>query len=90
MSSSAVAPDPRPGFYYVSVVLGSNDYRLLRGPFVNDHAAALAAVDAARYRAYDLDPRAAWYAYGTCRLEEDAGPGILDRLDAAAAARSGN
>lgn len=84
------APDARPGFYYVSVVRDANDYRLLRGPFVNDHAGALAAVDAARYRAYDLDPRAYFYAYGTCRLDNDAGPGILDKLDAAAAARRVN
>jgi hypothetical protein len=81
------APDTRPGFYYVSVVRGSNDYRLLRGPFVNDHAGALAAVTPARYRAYDLDPRAYWYSYGTCRMDQDAGPGILDKLDAAAAAK---
>lgn len=81
------APDTKPGFYYVSVVRGANDYRLLRGPFVNDHAGALAAVDAARYRAYDLDPRSHRYAYGTVRLEADAGPGVLDKLDAAAAAK---
>lgn len=81
-------PDSKPGFYYVSVVRGANDYRLLRGPFVNDHAGALAAVDAARFRAYDLDPRAAWYSYGTVRVDKNAGPGILDKLDAAAAAKA--
>lgn len=88
--NGAQAPDPRPGFYYVSVRRPNGDYRLLRGPFVNDHAAALAAVDPARYRAYDLDPRAAWYAYGTARTEQDMGPGLLDELDAAAAARGVN
>lgn len=71
-------PDPRPGFYYVSVVRGS-DCRLLRGPFVNDHAGALAAVEAAKAEACRLDPRAHWYAFGTCRLDKNAGPGILDR-----------
>lgn len=86
--SQSQQPDPRPGFYYVSVVRGESDVRLLRGPFVNDHAAALEAVFAARFRAYDLDPRAQWYAFGTVRVEEDAGPGILDRIDAAAAARA--
>lgn len=85
-ANNGQAPDPRPGYYYVTVVRGSGDYRLLKGPFVNDHAGALAAVDAARFRAYDLDPRAGWYAYGTARLPIDGGPGILDRLDAAAAA----
>lgn len=83
----AQIPDTKPGFYYVSVVRGERDYRLLRGPFVNDHAGALAAVEAARFRSYDLDPRAAFYSYGTCRQDGDAGPGILDKLDAAAAAR---
>lgn len=81
-------PDSKPGFYYVSVVRGENDLRLLRGPFVNDHAAALVAVMPSRFRAYDLDPRAQWYAFGTVRLEEDGGPGILDRIDAAVAARA--
>jgi len=75
-------PDTKPGFYYVTVMRGKGDYRYLRGPFVNDHAGALAAVDAARFRSYDLDPRAAFYAFGTARADEDAGPGILDRLDA--------
>jgi hypothetical protein len=84
---NAQVPDTKPGFYYVSVVRGESDYRLLRGPFVNDHAGALAAVDAARFRAYDLDPRAAWYAFGTMRSDDDMGPGILDKMDAAAAAR---
>lgn len=73
-------PDAKPGFYYVSVVRDRGDYRLLCGPFENDHAGALAAVDAAKARAEELDRRAFWYAFGTCRLEQDAGPGILDRL----------
>jgi hypothetical protein len=37
--------DSKPGFYYVSVVKGHDNFRLLRGPFVNDHAGALAAVE---------------------------------------------
>lgn len=76
-------PDTRPGFYYVSVVRDDGAHRLLRGPFVNDHPAALAAVDGARHIACKLDRRGHWYAYGTCRTETDAGPGILDhRCDA--------
>lgn len=86
--SSQQVPDNKPGFYYVSVCRGGADWRPLRGPFVNDHAAALAAVDAARYRAYDLDPRGAFYSFGTVRSDVDLGPGILDRLDAAAAAKA--
>lgn len=71
------APDARPGFYYVTVRKGADQYRLLRGPFVNDHAAALAAVREAKDRACDLDPRGHWYSYGTARLECNAGPGIF-------------
>lgn len=66
------APDTKPGAYYVSVMRGA-DYRLLAGPWIDNHAAALAAVDAVRDVAQDLDPRAAWYAFGTCRLPVEAG-----------------
>lgn len=70
-------PDPRAGFYYVSVIDGGRSARV-RGPFVNDHAGALAAVDAARAELEALDPRAIWYAFGTCRSETNLGPGYLD------------
>lgn len=73
-------PDTKPGFYYVSVVRDRGDYRLLRGPFENDHAGALAAVREATNKAIELDPKAHWYSFGTCRLDENAGPGILDKL----------
>jgi hypothetical protein len=81
--------DSRPGHYYVSVCRCNNnagigaDHRLLRGPFVNDHGAALTAVAEARVRACKLDRRGEWYAYGTFRSEDDLGPGILDRLESA-------
>lgn len=65
-------PDSKPGNYYVSVRKGSGDWRVLLGPFKNDHAAALAWVDKAQAKAMDLDPRACWYYYGTVRLELDA------------------
>jgi hypothetical protein len=71
MASEVMAPDSKPGAYYVSVVKGS-DYRLLLGPFVNDHAKALGMVDAVRRKAEELDPRACWYAFGSCRLDIDA------------------
>lgn len=75
----AQEPDPRPGAYYVSVVRDGArlDYRLLLGPFA-EHARALAAVDAVRLEADRLDPRAVWYAFGTCRVEGGAGPGSLN------------
>lgn len=77
-------PDSRPGFYYVTVRRDTAppEYRILRGPFINDHSAALAAVDDAMRRAIDYDPRGCWYAYGTCRSEVDLGPGLFDKLDA--------
>jgi len=76
-------PDSRPGFYYVTVRRDAprTEYRLLRGPFVNDHAAALAAVDETMRRAMSYDPKACWYAYGTCRSDVDLGLGLFDRLD---------
>jgi hypothetical protein len=74
-------PDSRPGYYYVSVVDGGRSARL-RGPFVDDHAAALAAVDAARRDLCLVNPWAAFMAFGTCRSEVDAGPGFLDDEDA--------
>jgi len=84
MEASSQQPDSKAGFYYVSVVKGKDNFRLLRGPFPNDHAGALAAVDAARKKACDLDPRGHWYAYGTVRSDEDMGPGILDKMEVAA------
>jgi hypothetical protein len=77
-------PDNAPGNYYVSVRRDDGQTRLLRGPFRNDHAAALAAVRDASRRAERLDPKAVWYSYGTVRMAEKyAEPGILDRLEIA-------
>lgn len=73
-------PDTREGLYYVTVRRDDGEFRLLRGPFLNDHAGALAAVDEARRRACELDPKAHWYSYGTARSLEYLGVGILDKL----------
>jgi hypothetical protein len=77
------AADTKPGNYYVSVV-DSKRYNLLLGPFVDDHKAALDHVDAVRAKAEELDPRAVFYAYGTCRLpDDDSVPlraGLLNRF----------
>lgn len=72
------APDPRPGFYYVSVIDGPRR-ALLRGPWVDDHAGALAAVDRVRRQAELVDARAVFYAFGTARTDVDRGPGVLGR-----------
>lgn len=72
-------PDNKPGWYYVSMIDGARVARLA-GPYVNDHAGALAAVETARAIAEQLDPRACWYAFGTCSADADLGPGVLNRL----------
>ena len=63
-------PDTKEGAYYVTVIDGKRVGRLL-GPFYNDHAGALAMVDKVRDKACDLDGRAHWYSFGTCRLPND-------------------
>ncbi len=68
-------PDTRPGFYYVTAIDGARYARLL-GPFAN-HAGALAAVDAVRIEAEQRDPWASFWAFGTCRADDDLGLGVL-------------
>lgn len=69
-------PDPRPGFYYVSVIDGARR-AILRGPWVDNHRGALDAVDSVRREADRVDPRAVWYAFGTLRSVRHLGPGAL-------------
>ena len=64
------APDTKPGAYFVSALNGRS-VALLAGPFRDDHAAALAAVDPVRREAEKVDPRAIWHAFGTVRLDYD-------------------
>lgn len=67
---SSQKPDTKPGFYYVSARKTNGDTRLLSGPYVNDHAAALADVDTYAEMVMNLgDPNAIWYAYGTMRSD---------------------
>lgn len=66
--------------FYVSVVDGARS-SLLLGPF-NTHGAALAHVEPTRRRAVADDPRAHFYAFGTCRHRTARAPGRLnDQLD---------
>ncbi len=75
-------PDPRPGYYYVCAIRSDGEKTLLRGPFLNDHAAALRAVEENKQRAIALEPDlAAEFQYGTVRHEKHVGPGIFDKLD---------
>lgn len=68
----ADTPDTVPGNYYVSVRNDKGEYRLLLGPFENDHAAALAEVDKVRLYASQVDPKSVWYFFGTARKDLDA------------------
>lgn len=58
--------------YYVTVKDGKRSGFLL-GPF-DDHAAALARVDQARKLAEAADCRAAFYSFGTGRVEREILP----------------
>lgn len=55
----------RPG-YYVSVIDGPRK-AILAGPF-KTHKEALAAVEPTKEAWWDLDPRAAFAAWGTCGI----------------------
>jgi hypothetical protein len=70
-------PDTRPGFYYVSVIDGQSR-GLLSGPY-STHSEALADVTPAKVVTQMLDPRADFYAFGTCRFETNAGQGALNK-----------
>lgn len=75
-------PDTRTGNYYVSVMDGPR-YALLLGPF-GEHATALDAVTSVREHAEKIDPKAAFYAFGTCRLpDDDSVPIRAGKLNAA-------
>ncbi|HEY6072490.1 MAG TPA: hypothetical protein VIV15_03640 [Anaerolineales bacterium] len=60
-------PDDREGHYYVSCIDGPRT-ALLAGPF-SSHTQALAKVEAAKTAAQEVDSKAFWYAFGTCRME---------------------
>lgn len=75
-------PDPRPGFYYVSVRDPDDPARfgLLAGPYPT-HRQALDLVPTVRSLAEDVNWRSAFYAFGTCRTETGEYQGRLnDRL----------
>lgn len=78
MANEEQAPYPRPGFYYVSAIDGPRSARV-RGPFTT-HAEALALVATSRDALVAMDPRAHFYAFGTCRSESNLGPGYLDTI----------
>lgn len=78
LNARDATPDPRPGFYYVSAIDAGRSARL-DGPYPT-HAEALGEVERARAALVQMDPRAWFYAFGTCRSETDLGPGYLRAL----------
>lgn len=60
--------DPREGYYYVSVRDGAR-HGLLLGPFV-EHQDALDWVDRVTAFVRARQPWSAFYAFGTCRIED--------------------
>ena len=78
IKASQIEPDPRPGAYYVSVVDAGRNC-LLAGPYPT-HQEALDLLDKANNIACSLDPRAHFYAYGTCRLPQETNvSGVLHK-----------
>lgn len=74
-------PDTAGGNYYITVRRENGDFRCLAGPYRDNHAAALAAKDKVASLAINLDPKAAFYSFGTIRTDYSyAEPGILNRL----------
>ena len=72
-------PDSKPGNYYVTVRRDDGEARALAGPFRDDHKAALDMVRAASKMAGEIDPRAAFYSFGTARTAYNYDkPGILN------------
>lgn len=72
LSPSIQEPDTAPGPYYVSVKDGGRS-AFLSGPY-ETHPEALALVDRARAICQELDPRSAFYAFGTCRMKDGSRP----------------
>lgn len=71
--------DQRPGHYYVSAIDGPRS-ALVSGPYPT-HQQALDLVPAKRAEAEKLDPKAVFYAFGTCRWYGEGTPpiGALER-----------
>ena len=74
------APDTKPGNYYVTAIDAGKTYPMA-GPFVNDHAGALAAVHRIREAACNIDGRACFMAWGTVRTPDTyTKPGRLNAV----------
>ena len=63
--------------YYVSAIDGDRR-ALICGPYA-DHEGALADVVRVKRAAYEVDPRAHWWAWGTASVDLDTAPEWRDR-----------
>jgi hypothetical protein len=71
--------EPRPGFYYVTIRDGAR-HGYLAGPYVDDLATALAAVDPIRRLAREVNrEEATWAGFGVAWAPDDRGDGKLNR-----------
>lgn len=61
-------PDPRPGNYFVTMLRDDGSYLPLLGPLPT-HQEALDRVTITQLYAGQLDSRAVWASFGTCRME---------------------
>lgn len=76
--NSKQQPDTQPGHYYVTASMGDK-YFPMAGPFVDDHAAALAAVRDVMTAACEIDGRGHFMNWGTVRCDYDySEPGPLN------------
>ena len=67
-----------PGNFYVSVI-DDQKWTLVYGPF-KTHREALENVTKAKDKAYQLDPKSFWYAWGTVKMKLSYDkPGILNK-----------
>lgn len=69
LSCGCVGGHLKGSVFYTSAQRDDGRYVVLSGPY-QTHADALAAVAADKTWAWDRDPRAPWYAYGTCSTTE--------------------
>jgi hypothetical protein len=77
MFTDQQTPDTRPGHYYVTAIDGGRWFKMA-GPY-NQHADALADVDRARDIASNVDGRAHFMSWGTCRTENSTDIGTLNK-----------
>ena len=63
-------PDTEPGNYYVTCRDGDQTWLML-GPFENDHASAIAAVEPVRTLCTRDNRKSVFYSFGTARFAPD-------------------